>query len=418
MNSQLQYHICAFLWEILFEGGSRKSVSAKIVPSHVVVLGILVLAISGICRADDSALGKPEAWKKHNSQGPRRLLVGWTHERWSPDKSPTGENRKEAQELLRAAAPIQNAQIMGWGLPSPMPSPGQYEFAELDKRVALMRETGAIPVITMCCAPDWMKGGEPGETIWTRLEMAPLPKHFLDFATLAGKIAARYPDVKHFLVWNELKGFWDAKRNRWNVELFTEFYNRVYSAIKAARPDALIGGPYVVVNSYDPGDSSAENYRSKVSGEWGFVDQRSLDVIDYWITHKAGADFIAVDGGILPRGGRLTIAPFVALGKFPAVQRWIGERTDLPIWWAELYPITPQMDEQESARQTMRALDLIEASGGRVVLFWNPTCRDEASYGKWLCLWSESRSGSTRPTALATSLKKREGILDTAVHGR
>ena len=80
-------------------------------------------------------------------------------------------------------------------------------------------------MITLCCAPDWMKGGEPGFTNWSTLEVArvyighshhsprrteeikddifdllshvftfqvaPLPEHYLDFANLAGKVAER-----------------------------------------------------------------------------------------------------------------------------------------------------------------------------------------------------------------------------------
>ncbi|OLT10047.1 hypothetical protein BJF78_29420 [Pseudonocardia sp. CNS-139] len=64
--------------------------------------------------------------------------------------------------------------------------------------------------MTLCCAPDWMKGGEPGETDWSRIEVAPDPAHYADFAALAVDVARRYPQVRHFVVWNELKGFFDA----------------------------------------------------------------------------------------------------------------------------------------------------------------------------------------------------------------
>ena len=59
---------------------------------------------------------------------------------------------------------------MGWGGGNPEPSPGKYDWGSLDVRVETMRRTGARMVITLCCAPDWMKGGEPGETDWSNLE--------------------------------------------------------------------------------------------------------------------------------------------------------------------------------------------------------------------------------------------------------
>ncbi|GAA2924093.1 hypothetical protein GCM10020221_20110 [Streptomyces thioluteus] len=41
---------------------------------------------------------------------------------------------------------------MGWGAENPEPAPGRYDFESLDERVALMRATGAVPVLT-CAAP-------------------------------------------------------------------------------------------------------------------------------------------------------------------------------------------------------------------------------------------------------------------------
>ncbi len=56
--------------------------------------------------------------------------------------------------------------------------------------------------------PDWMKGGKAGadNTNWSQaaLETAPDRAHYADFAALAAtESAKRYPDVRHFIVWNE-----------------------------------------------------------------------------------------------------------------------------------------------------------------------------------------------------------------------
>ncbi|HET8661276.1 MAG TPA: hypothetical protein VFM55_20040, partial [Micromonosporaceae bacterium] len=140
---------------------------------------------------------------------PDLLAVGVTHGQYSVDDWGDDDARASAMRVLGATATYQNQHIFGWGALNPQPRPGVYEWTSLDRRMRLVRSTGGTPVITLCCAPDWMKGGRPGETDWTRLHAAPRPEHYRDFAQLAVAVAKRYPQVRHFLVWNEMKGFWD-----------------------------------------------------------------------------------------------------------------------------------------------------------------------------------------------------------------
>lgn len=83
----------------------------------------------------------------------------------------------------------------------------------------LIRSTGGTPVIKFrcCCAPDWIKGGRPGEAGWRRLEEPLLAQHYDDFAPLAATVARRYRDVRQLQVWNEFKRFW----NRWDYKSHT-----------------------------------------------------------------------------------------------------------------------------------------------------------------------------------------------------
>ena len=178
-----------------------------------------------------------------------RLVVGWTHTQYSIDPDNSAAANDAAIDILRDLAPVQNQHIMGFGALNPEPSKGVYDWASLDYRMDAIRRSGAIPVITLCCAPDWMKGGKSGSTDWSRIEAAPLPAFFDDFANLSAEVAKRYPDVDYFLVWNELKGFFDNAQNRWQYELYVELYNKVYAAVKKVRPTAKIGGPYVVVDT-------------------------------------------------------------------------------------------------------------------------------------------------------------------------
>lgn len=160
--------------------------------------------------------------------------------------------------MLSRVPMLQNQHIMGWGAGNPEPAPGRNDFRDLDRRIRFMSGSQALPIITLCCSPDWMKGGSSGRTDWTQLETAPRREHFDDYAKLAATVARRYPTVKHFMVWNELKGFWNTPQNRWDIEGYTELYNKVYDALKAVDKDIKVGGPYVSVGSTTVPERGAE----------------------------------------------------------------------------------------------------------------------------------------------------------------
>ncbi|TNY38538.1 GH39 family glycosyl hydrolase [Thermomonospora catenispora] len=304
---------------------------------------------------------------------------GFTHTDRSADVGPASD---VAARALSRQPLIQNQHIMGWGADNPEPEPGRYDFSSLDRRIDYIRRTGGIPVITLCCAPDWMKGGRPGDTDWSRLEVAPLPEHYDDFARLAAAVARRYPDVRYFAVWNEMKGFFDPRLRRWNHEGYTRLYNLVYDAVKAVNPENKVGGPYVPMYSHVGGPGSS------LRGEWGSVDQIALDAVEYWLTHKRGADFITIDGPTASDDRDVYPDEITALDKFTAINTWLRSKTDLPIWWNEYY-IEPRDDPwDENKRAAMHAASLIDQakSGAATVLYWNriPKDGDRTCAG---CLW-------------------------------
>ncbi len=315
---------------------------------------------------------------------------GFTHTQYSADHGGRAA-RKSADELLSADPMPQNQHIMGWGADNPEPAPGTYDFSDLDRRVELMRKTGATPVLTLCCAPDWMKGGSKGDTDWSKksLEKAPEPEHYQDFADLVGKIADRYPDIRHFIVWNELKGFYDNERNRWDYEGYTKLYNLVYQELKKRNKDNQVGGPYAVMDSNPPGDATNA---STLSGPWGVIDQRSLDAVEYWNRHKDGADFVAVDGSSYTReDDRLIPDEFAATQKFADVTEWLRKTTHLPVWWAEWYVEPPDANDDrkgwtEERRTAVQAAALLRMAraGVAAAFYWNPQNTGADCPG---CLW-------------------------------
>ncbi|MFI6602347.1 xylan 1,4-beta-xylosidase [Nonomuraea sp. NPDC050536] len=324
---------------------------------------------------------------------------GWP--RWGLTHTQTSGNNGDqrlldgASQTLSRVPMLQNQHIMGFGVGNPEEQPGEFHFEDLDSRMRLMDRSGGLPVITLCCAPDWMKGGPAGQTSWQKehFEAAPEPAHFDDFAKLAAAVAQRYDNVDYFMVWNELKGFWPDHSQPPDIAGYTTFYNKVYDAVKAVRPDAKIGGPYLGMDSVSDVDAS------ELKGKWGAVDQPVLDAFDYWNKHKRGADFVVVDGASPTDDHELLPDPFGATAKFGAATRWLREKTgNLPIWWSEWYimPEDGKTKWPEDMRLAVQAVSMIElaASGAATALYWNPQTKQGDCAG---CMWS-SQDGSALPT--------------------
>jgi hypothetical protein len=331
------------------------------------------------------------------------LELGVTHTRDSLDPHHPETATERGMQILRSDGAIwQNHHLMGFGTTNPEPSPGDYDWDTLDQRMELTQATGGKAMLTLCCAPDWMKGGEEGDTDWTLLEDNPLPEFYDDFARLSAAAVKRYPQVERVMVWNELKGFYNQAENRWDYEGYTEFYNQVYRAVKAVRPGVQVGGPYVVLASRNPGTKDASD---TVTGPWGAADQRALDVVDYWLRHNVGADFLAVDASTATRQD--TIPPVLdGAQKYADLDRWLRERSnahgrDLPIWWAEFYPHTPDgvtggPDSPASATATLAAVAAYAESGASGALLWGP----QGHHIEYAALWTDStqdRGGAPTP---------------------
>ncbi|GAB3578920.1 hypothetical protein GCM10027445_46750 [Amycolatopsis endophytica] len=370
------------------------------------------------------------------------LVLGVTHAQYSLDSWLTPGQRESGEQILGATPMLQNQHIMGFGVGNPEEVPGRYDWSRLDERMDLIGRTGGTPVITLCCAPDWMKGGAVGTTNWDDLAAAPLRSHFADYARLSAEVAQRYPQVRHFQVWNELKGFWDDETGTWDAAAYTDLYNQVYDAVKEVRPDALIGGPYVVLTSWS--SAGATDHPSDLRGPYGVVDQRSLDVVEYWNEHKHGADFVALDASTGTRDKGLITTPDQASRIYADATRWAHTLTGLPVWWSEFYPETAPPasettqdpdtlepventrgtettdgaapDDQARAVATLDAVARAADAGAAAMLLWQPEASDDLPYA---ALWSEAQKGTDvlHPTSLTAAWtwlapRLRGGLVD------
>jgi hypothetical protein len=327
------------------------------------------------------------------------LELGVTHTQKSlDDHGPEAARQRGIDILADDSAIWQNHHIMGFGTDNPEPEPGEYSWDTLDARMQLTEQTGQRSMLTLCCAPDWMKGGEEGETDWDELEDNPEPDFYDDFARLAAEAVERYPQVERVLVWNELKGFWDDGKNRWDYEGYTELYNQVYRAVKDVRPEVLVGGPYVVLISLDPGTQDAS---TTVTGPWGAADQRTLDVVDYWLQNNVGADFLAVDAASNTRQQTIP-SPVDGARKYADMAAWLKQRSDLPIWWAEYYPEVPDGEDDAGTSPANAAVNLaavaaMAESGAAGALLWGPQAHDLGSAALWT---DATEDGGGQPTPL------------------
>ncbi|MCW0215029.1 MAG: hypothetical protein OJJ54_16850 [Pseudonocardia sp.] len=386
----------------------RRSPLALVAPAAGALLAAL-LVLTGCtssspgdqaAQADTSAsyldLGQGWTWQKQ----PTPTELGVTHTQDSLDPGEPAAARARGEAVLRDNGGVwQNVHLMGFGTVNPEPSDGDFDWGSLDTRMKLVEDTGGRTVLTLCCSPDWMKGGPQGQTDWSKLERAPLPEYFDDFAKLSAEAVARYPQIERVLVWNELKGFYHDDQNRWDYEGYTELYNKVYTAVKAVRPDVQVGGPYPVMTSLAADDHNAT---SEVSGAWGALDKRPMDVVDYWLTHNVGADFVAVDASTAVRSGDATDPVTEGAEKFAAIATWLRSKTDLPIWWAEFYSDVPPGatgggDSQASAASALTSVAAFARSGASAALLWGP----QASSLEYAALWTDAtKDDGGQPTPL------------------
>ncbi|WP_026178149.1 GH39 family glycosyl hydrolase [Streptomyces hokutonensis] len=387
-----------------WNSGARRWRLTALLGVGVAALALIVTLINTLPGGGSTAGTSRDGDKVHGTPASPpdedRPEVGWgfTHTQYSADEgSDTATERVEG--LLEKSQLPQDQAIMGWGADNPEPVKGRYDFGALDRRIDFVRKSGGTPVITLCCSPDWMKGGKSGvdNTDWSQasLETAPQPDHYADFAALAATVAKRYPDVTHFIVWNEFKGFWNNAKQRWDYEGYTQLYNLVYKALKKVNPKIMVGGPYLVMDSVDPRDANASG---TFKGSWGAMDQRIIDAFDYWNKNKAGADFVVVDGSSYTNDDELLPNEFAATDKLTAVSEWVRQQThDLPLWWAEYYvePADGNDDRKgwsETHRVAVQAAGMIAmAKGGATSgFYWNPETEKGANCAG--CLWTPTDS--------------------------
>lgn len=263
---------------------------------------------------------------------------------------------------------IMDQPLYGFGSSvNPEPTNGHYDLSGLQSRLGIISNAKGMAVMTLINAPSWM---HPGSNSFSE---PPDPQFYVDYANLCAYVAKSLPQIKYFVVWAEMRKFYQYDHSNFGAANYTTMYNDVYRAIKAARPNDLVGGPYAdMASTATPYPNTTA---STLHGAWGYIDPAMQNAFTYWLKHKVGADFVAIDGATdiaLSNNASLT-SVITASQKYALVDQWIRSQTTLPIWWMESHiaPLTG-WGEQEGAAARIATLILMNTSGASVGMQWQP----------------------------------------------
>jgi hypothetical protein len=190
-------------------------------------------------------------------------------------------------------------------------------------------------------------------------------------------------------------------------------YNQVYStlmnvaaSLHIPQQDIKVGGPYVVIETWSNAQQSSDP--SALVEQYGDIDQRSLDVLQYWLQHKIGAGFITFDASLENNNTTkiLNQQPFVAADIFANTTQWLRSlnpklypgATTLPVWLAEWYSWTETSGttvNEDNALKAYTMMQFIQAGGG-TALSWNNFGNGASDYGLWTST-QQAGGGQARP---------------------
>jgi hypothetical protein len=271
---------------------------------------------------------------------------------------------------LNKVARVQAVFLMGFGAGNPQQEKhGSINWGEVDW--AIERAKGAaMPILIANSAPGWMMESGKDFDMLGRLKR----EHFEDFANLVQATVLRYEWLKAVVPWSEWKNFGKTGSDgqyRWDYEEFTELYNLIHDKVKAVRPDILIGGPYMVLDTYRTADQSHPS--STWKGAWGVGDQRVIDAHNYWRQHARRWDFLVIDFGVNHRDGDALFTDARCLDKALDFMKWLRTWSNAPIVSIETYLRAGKTGKQ-NARDLcvqLRSRMRNEISGESTVMVWD-----------------------------------------------
>ena len=307
----------------------------------------------------------------------RALLIGFVDDpsfRWRP-------YRAAMLDAARATgASVVRAMVYWHRLAPRRPVAGEPPFDEprlyeLDELVAQTAKRHMEVMLTIWGTPAWANGGaSPNRP----------PSDPDDLRQFARALAARYPSVLHYSVWNEpnlehfLSPQFGADGRSLAPHLYAALYRAAYEGIKQASPGALVAIGETSARGKDaPSRGDAQDSHSPAGFARLLADERPRVRFDAWAHHP----YPTAPDRPPDQRTRWPTVTLLSLDRFGrALDAWFG-RESIPLWITE-YGHETQPEEQlgvpreSQAAYAERALTLA-AAVPRVDLFVWFTFRDD-----------------------------------------
>jgi Cellulase (glycosyl hydrolase family 5) len=106
-----------------------------------------------------------------------------------------------------------------------------YRWDPADALLNALQDQGTSAVVTLTGTPRWANGGRGAN--WA-------PKNPAWFGSFAYAAARRYPQVRHWVIWNEPNKNWSLRPT--TASTYVRLLNAAYAAIKRVNPRDLVAG--------------------------------------------------------------------------------------------------------------------------------------------------------------------------------
>jgi sugar phosphate isomerase/epimerase len=299
------------------------------------------------------------------------MLVGFMDDasfRWHPSRAQMLDRaHATGARLIRA--------FVRWDVAAPKrPRAGAAPFIkprlyELDELVASAQARGMEVLFTIWGTPAWANGGHGPNRAPTDLGA------LRDFAH---GLAARYPSVHRYSIWNEpntnlfLSPQFDSTGRSVAPRTYAALYRAAYEGIKDANSDALVAIGETGSHGRDvPSPGSAQDRHSPARFAQLLSEQRPRLEFDAWAHHP-----YPISPGVPPDGDanwpNVTLTSLERFGR--ALDAWFG-REATPLWVTELgYETSPAeprgVTEDAQAEYATRAIELATQAGVEVFVWF------------------------------------------------
>ena len=165
------------------------------------------------------------------------------------------------------------------------PSPGVFDWSELDRRIELVESWGGRPLLVLGLTPQWAAlDPQAGDPRWGA-GSASLPADYGDWAAYLTAVSSRYGDrIGAYEMWNEanLKTFWQGSPKQ-----MSQLTTIGYPILKRNSPNAIVLSPSVTTRL-----SSGARFTSE------FLKAEPFVLFDAWAIHSypAGNAGVSFDG--------------------------------------------------------------------------------------------------------------------------